>query len=307
MLLISCQSFVAVHGQNSRADVALHQWVGPADSVLENFHDKSRWQTIDPAGSGVSFREVTWFTVRLSSRLPVREWLLTLGSGANLTIWEIADDSLLSPMKSGLLVPAKEARTVLGNSWEAKIYLATDGQQKEVLIRAAPVFQSNARLFPALLPYSEVLEDRKEHVLFLGLFGGILLFLSFYHLFYYFLLRDKAYLYHALFTISLVLFVLYHEGITYSHLLPGKPLLNYSFNFLLGVFPMVYTRFFRNYLRLWDLAKGKDRTYLKVFSVNALLFAGCIAFFRPCSAAARKARFVSVMAMGARVAISSAH
>ncbi len=59
-------------------------------------------------------------------------------------------------------------------------------------------------------------------LLLLGLYYGVMLALAFYHLFIYFSVRDRSYLYLMLFILGVSLFTLAHNGLAFQYLWPDR-------------------------------------------------------------------------------------
>lgn len=80
-----------------------------------------------------------------------------------------------------------------------------------------------------LMEYNTYMTDYSNYQIFKGFFYGALLFIIIFNFFLFFTIRDKIYLYTALYVGFLVLFMFCIDGISYKYFWPGEPwLANHS-------------------------------------------------------------------------------
>lgn len=237
--------------------------------------NSSAWKKLSNDSLTVSSEEA-WFVFQITlddHEFPQGKLFLFAGSGANMEFYIPSDTSLetFHSYKSGPLTKSTDVSVTTGNSWNAKIVFTPPSRSFPIYVKAGHIFHNPIKLNPHLQTYSSRLEEEQGNNLFLGLFYGVMLFLMVYHSFFFLILRDKTYLIHVFFMVTIVGFIGYHEGTTYAYLFPHSPLLNYLLNFLLGLIPITYILFYRSYLKLYKISKKRDRWFRKSLRTNVVL------------------------------------
>jgi signal transduction histidine kinase len=122
----------------------------------------------------------------------------------------------------------------------------------------------------ALVEHKELFSKSVFEFYFFGIFYGGLMMMAFYHLSIYFSLRDKAYIYYAIYILLQALYLSYRDSTALVNLFSSTPwLIEYTLNFLfflLSTASLLYGRAFLEF----EKSKGFNITIITYLTIRIL-------------------------------------
>jgi PAS domain S-box-containing protein len=146
-------------------------------------------------------------------------WILELGSATinYADLYQISDEgALITEKKTGNMLPI-DSRDHIYNRFA---YLLNFPQQSTQMVYMR--FQSEDALILPLTLYSmtEFMKNSRVNNLLMGIYIGIFFIMIGYNVFLFYSLKDKGYLYFAVFLVNFLLFALCYNGTAYLYLWP---------------------------------------------------------------------------------------
>ncbi len=272
-------------------------------SVWEDSSGKAVFKTVNSPATSEFFqpyskvqplhnlRGVFWGKITIANHFKqpglLNNWFLFTGNGSYIDVF-VTDwgGRLLEHLKTGELVPAHEKKLATGNRVERVPFSLSAGDTAIVFIRLQVVDYHpphfNLRLVQNDYPDThEAFARTRADWFFLGFLGAIMIF----SLLLFITTRDRAFLFHALFLFSAIVFMLDIFG-----LIPDLPVLrdhpkwaNYLNYLALTCWDIFLLQFFRSYMHLevslprWDkilkwLIRLRIGFFLLIFTFFVITF-----------------------------------
>lgn len=269
---------VALNGFSGEAFIGRATQYLEKDGPLEIVSNDTGWQPLGKDHAGLGFhKDPIWLRFRLANADKTAKTLV-------LDLGYPLHDHVEFYMPNGKQVVKKVSGDM--HSYHTR---EIDSANIAFLLSAPPGEQtyylrlhSQSSLVLPLRIFSEqkFYHEKFQEYVVMFLYYGVLIVMALYNLFLFFSIRDRAYLYYALFTACLLLNTAVLNGMAFQFLWPDSPRWG-NIAALVAVF-LVHAlgiQFSRSYLRTDQLAPRVD-IFLKGFM--ALCFAGAVAaFFLP--------------------------
>ncbi len=211
-----------------------------------------------------------WFRLKLTNRLDNQIDFLFEPSEFNLIEYYIFDNNnqLIKQSKSGLSVPSNQ------RAWLFSPYaLPLKIRQNDTLtiIAKGKIASESIRFQDVQLGTPSFFFEKylKRHAIQL-FFQGAFLLMFFYNLFFFFMVRDRAYLYYALYILSMALTSA--EGITFSVWIDKMPVfIDLSSKYTPLFITLFYAQFIRYFLNIAQI-RPRVNTYANYWVYARIVF-----------------------------------
>lgn len=231
--------------------------------------------------AGISIKDQEWYYLRIDLSNPhqattaATNWILKFP----LVLTEaqyvlVKEGQLWQEGRTGFFVPIAERSFLPGAKGNYALLSLSPRADMELYLR---VRCDRYRLAPDLrLELSDATtfyEEQKRKTLFNGIFVGFVLLLLLYNLFFFFLARDRAYIYYSVYLGALMMFTVYNTGDLWDWFLgifqSEKPQVIAYWKLITYTAVIAYLAFLRSFLPLAQLLPKWDRV-LKWFALAAI-------------------------------------
>ncbi|KAA9002420.1 diguanylate cyclase [Paenibacillus spiritus] len=176
----------------------------------------------DSGLAGTLSDSVYWVRIRLHNGSPYAKNLLLELSKPQLsevTLYQFENGRLIQKAHTGHALPFGE-REILHRNFVFQLVFPPSAEQ-ELYMR---VHTDTYLQLPMKLWEVQSFVEREQNVnLILGAYYGIMLIMALYHVFLYFSIRDRTYLYYMMFILSFAGLQLVWDGLAYAYLWPNAP------------------------------------------------------------------------------------
>lgn len=130
--------------------------------------------------------------------------------------------------------------------------------------------EHHSALFLVLKIYSSeaYFKDSKKHLIWLGVYFGVIAAMLLFNLFVYISLREKLYIYYILYVFSVLFYFLFLNGLMFEYIVPGPMKLHHTLQMVsLGFTAFWGTYFVKKYLVTEQYSKPLDKSLIIIMAL----------------------------------------
>ncbi|MFN2440387.1 MAG: 7TM diverse intracellular signaling domain-containing protein, partial [Chitinophagaceae bacterium] len=222
-----------------------------------------------------------WLKVSISSTEDIQNWWLLLGQHGYVDAWFLNNSNQITEhQRTGIFVPRSQKKIKENPGLNTIFFSIKSGETKNVYLRFYNEYDPAFITFPQLRNPVIGLPDEKSNMI--NIFrSGIMLAFSVLSFFFFFFIRDKAYLFFGIYTLSLfLLHLVVHPDLPFLNwVIPEHPhLLEPTFVFLAPGGVTIFIFFGRYFINLPQLSKRLDTVFKWVMGWWIIMLTIIIAF-----------------------------
>lgn len=214
-----------------------------------------------------------WGRLSITNELSsITNTVLSFGENNFATLYVVKNGEVIHEYLSGELVKASKKTLASGRKESLFDISLSPNETMMCYFKVHNITHFPPQIVPRLFNKTQWNKGVKSKILIDGLYQGFLWFLICYSLAFYIKIKDKTYLYFALYVFCFAVYFSWYKGLLHEFVLTESPYFNIHLWLVSGLMPVFYLLFLRNFLSTNHLVPTYDKWIKRVVIFDLLVF-----------------------------------